>query len=94
MKIQRIGAQSLAEFVGGGRAHNIGSSMLQSLIDSQALLPNTNVFEIGRGCGRAALPIASYLQSGRYVGVDLVDELVDFCNAEILPHFANVEFRT
>jgi len=52
------------------------------------------VLEIGCGIGRAAIPFTHLLSpSGRYIGIDIVRESIDWCNANIAASSGDVPVR-
>lgn len=57
------------------------------------LQPSGHVLDIGSGLGRKTLSLPEYLgAAGRYVGVDIVREGVDWCNANISAKHPNFIF--
>ncbi|MFD0463228.1 methyltransferase domain-containing protein [Microvirga aerilata] len=58
------------------------------------LSTSSNVVDIGCGCGRLALPISRLLKEGRYYGVDVWSEGVDWCKAKIESEYQNCSFYT
>jgi SAM-dependent methyltransferase len=54
-----------------------------------ALKPSDNMLDIGCGCGQMASPLASYLTTGKYEGVDIMPILIDWCKKKIIkPNFS------
>lgn len=51
-----------------------------------------NVLEIGCGVGRDAIPLASKLQGGKYVGVDIMKEHIEWCQNHITRRYPDFEF--
>jgi len=57
------------------------------------LRPDSQMLDVGSGLGRKTLSLPSYLNSnGRYVGVDIVQQGVDWCNANIARTHPNFIF--
>jgi SAM-dependent methyltransferase len=82
-------------FVGGSDAdfRQIGVDTLGSLIDVGHVRPDSKVLEIGSGIGRVALPLTQWLDSaGQYVGTDIVQFGVDWCNENISSRYENFRF--
>lgn len=57
------------------------------------LTPSSRVLDIGSGCGRVGLPFSIFLKDGKYYGVDVWKDGVDWCNTHIAPSNPNVEFH-
>ncbi len=57
------------------------------------LTPAARVLDIGSGCGRLAIPFSIYLTEGKYYGVDVWKEGVDWCNSHLAPSNPAVEFH-
>lgn len=82
-----------AELVGGGDPIINGDLNFALLDRLLSLSPDMRVLDFGCGCGRLALPLLEYLNdSGHYLGIDIIQELVQFCRQEIAPHYSNSEF--
>src|SRR5262245_16156271 len=53
-----------------------------------------HVLDIGCGCGRLALPLVPMLAPpGRYDGLDVARELLEWCRDCIAPHAPNFRFQ-
>lgn len=76
-----------AEFTGGSRDNflSVGCSVLRELVRTTALAPSSRVLEIGSGLGRIAYPLALYLEHGHYVGLEIVEDSVEFCARHVKP---------
>jgi len=79
----RLKAGTLRNVVGGGRWLAMGSQMLQEVIEFCGLTPESVVVEIGCACGIVALPMKAYLTKGRYIGIDIIPELIEWCDANL-----------
>lgn len=67
----------------------MGQQMLQEVKHFCGLRPTDDVLEIGCSCGIVAMPMQSFLTSGRYTGVDIIPEPIAWCQE----HLANERFR-
>jgi ubiquinone/menaquinone biosynthesis C-methylase UbiE len=70
-----------------------GRHEFDRLVKYGGLTPGDTVLDIGCGCGRVAIHCAQYLTTGRYVGMDNLQPLIDWCNLNIVPKFPNFEFH-
>lgn len=61
-------------------------------LEIRGLEPNHNVLDIGCGIGNLALGLAGYLQ-GRYEGVDINREAVEWCQSAITPRHSRFHFH-
>ena len=59
------------------------------MLVEKGLQPNHHILDIGCGCGRIARPLASYLSSGRYDGLDIAYSPINWCLSAFrdYPHF-------
>ena len=67
----------------------MGRQMLQELKDFCSLRPTDDVLEIGCSCGIVAMPLQSFLTTGRYTGLDIIPESIAWCQT----HLSNERFR-
>lgn len=52
------------------------------LRDVYGMKPHHHMLDLGCGCGRVALPVISFLnEQGHYYGLDVDQEMMDWCNA-------------
>jgi len=85
--INNIGSDTQAHFKGAM------TSFFHEFASRFKLTPDSRVLDIGSGCGRLGMPFSMFLQDGKYYGVDVWKEGVDWCNAHISPNNPNVEFH-
>ena len=67
--------------IGDGDFDAFGILERELLIDS-GLPPDGYLIDVGCGSGRLAKPLSQYLQ-GRYLGIDIVQDLVDYASAAV-----------
>jgi len=82
-------------FPGGDEEfRTIGVHMLRNLVKFAELRPSHRVIDIGSGVGRIALPLTQWLdESGKYTGVDIIREGVEWCSANISSNYLNFDFE-
>lgn len=61
----------------------VAAALFEELVRRGRLSDESNVVDIGCGCGRLALPLSMLLSRGRYWGVDVWPEGIDWCNSNI-----------
>lgn len=77
--------------VGGGA--EVGLEFLDYFIDYGRLDEAGTVFDLGSGTGRMAIPLQQFLSSrGRYVGIDIDQALIRWCQKNIQEHDPRFEF--
>jgi ubiquinone/menaquinone biosynthesis C-methylase UbiE len=70
---------------------SLGQAAVRRL-KSIGLQPHHAVLEIGSGIGRCAMALTHVLTTGSYVGIDLVDPAVTWCQANITTRYPNFTF--
>jgi SAM-dependent methyltransferase len=82
-------------FVGDGDYRAIGAEFLRHFVEIGGLRRDAHVLDIGCGTGRLAVPLTQYLdpQRGAYDGVDPVRWGIDWCAANITPHYPAFRFQ-
>lgn len=55
--------------------------------------PDSRILDIGSGCGRMAYPFSYLIDGGKYFGVDVWRQGVDWCNSYFSNVNANMEFK-
>lgn len=79
--------------VGPSNFEATGREFLDLFIRLAKLQPHEQILEIGCGCGRMALPLTTYLNSeGSYVGMDITQKPIDWCQHNITPRYPNFNF--
>jgi SAM-dependent methyltransferase len=66
-----------AQLAVGGEFEAIGALLRETLIH-QGLKKDQYVVDVGCGSGRLAKPLSEYLTDGKYLGIDVVPQLVDY----------------
>ncbi len=70
-----------------------GQEFLSLFIQLANLQPGEQILEIGCGCGRMALPLTRYLsQTGSYLGIDINQKAIMWCQQHITSHYPNFHF--
>lgn len=65
----------------GDGYEEVAAEFLSFMIDLIGLGPDARVLEIGCGIGRMALGLSAYLSSGRYLGVDIMEDALAVARA-------------
>jgi SAM-dependent methyltransferase len=66
-----------------GRWLQMGRQMLQEVVDFAGLTPESSVVEIGCASGIVAIPMRTYLTTGTYIGLDIVPDFIEWCQANL-----------
>jgi SAM-dependent methyltransferase len=61
----------------------IGRGTVRWLIDYEGLKPTHRFLDVGCGIGRMAIPLAVYLEKGKYHGFDISKEKVAYCRRTV-----------
>lgn len=78
---------------GGCAFHQVGNDLLRVLVDRGGLRPTARVVDIGCGAGRVALPLTKVLiPPGRYEGLDVDREAIDWCRTAISSRYPAFRF--
>jgi len=102
-----LGTEGVAEIVppipGAGVRSSVGSpSMAGFLVSSDTwqillsrfLRPASHVLDIGCGCGKMARSLAYHPYIQKYIGFDVIQSNIDFCNEVLVPRIgAKFEFH-
>lgn len=78
--------------VGVGNFRRVGDQLFHHLVELGGLRPDERVLDVGCGSGRVARPLAAYLTTGSYDGLDIVGPSIDWCRRAYAP-FANFRFH-
>lgn len=93
MVSEKLNGLSLNDVVGGGDPGFVIQNTRDILLRHGNIREGIRVFEIGCGCGRAALAVYPELsKGGYYLGVDMIPNLIDFARREISSRSENFEF--
>jgi ubiquinone/menaquinone biosynthesis C-methylase UbiE len=80
-------------FTGPGNFTKIGDRFLKHFIQFGNLNPHHNVLDVGSGIGRMAIPLTTYLTTGKYEGFDIVEKGIKWCTKNITKRFPNFQFK-
>jgi SAM-dependent methyltransferase len=80
-------------FAGDGNFEASGDEFLRYFIELGGLQPTARVLEVGSGIGRMARPLAKYLTSGSYEGVDIVPRGIRWCQENITRKYEHFRFH-
>ena len=72
--------------IGSFDASHFRANMLQFFNEfywRRLLSPNSHVLDLGCGCGRLAMPISMLLESGKYYGIDVWKDGIEWCRSNI-----------
>ena len=60
-------------------------SLIQQLVDYARLKPDHSILDVGCGYGRLAHALLRHGHRGRYVGFDVIEPHIAWCNTELVP---------
>lgn len=80
-------------YTGRGDFIKVGKYWKERFIKDGFLMPEHNVLDIGSGIGRMALPLTTYLTSGKYEGFDAVYQGVKWCKENIQSQYPHFNFQ-
>lgn len=70
-----------------------GQNLVDALRDVAAMTPSSHILDVGCGVGRFALPMTRFLAAdGAYDGLDIVQEGIEWCRANIVGPHGNLHF--
>ena len=87
--------EEFIDLVGGGGPTDFditGRHFFDLLVAKCQLRPTDHILDIGSGCGRTAVPLTQYLDSGSYEGFDVVAPMVAWCRENISSRFPAFRF--
>ncbi|MEL6737418.1 MAG: class I SAM-dependent methyltransferase [Pseudomonadota bacterium] len=76
----RVRSNGLRRQFNGKRFESLGASLKRELQGRAGLTPQSQVLEIGCGCGRFAFALADTLEQGGYTGVDIDKPSIEAAN--------------
>ena len=78
----------------GSEYLRVGRVVKDALIEQANVSPTGSILDIGCGSGRMARHFVDYLeQPGRYVGMDIQESFIDWCNEHLAPANGTFEFH-
>lgn len=83
----------LMEDVGWGAFREFGEAFLEQARELGGLQPSDRVLEIGCGVGRMAIPMADYLSTGAYEGLDVNRRAIRWCQRHVTPRYPDFRFH-
>jgi SAM-dependent methyltransferase len=91
---QMIPGHSIAAYVGGTaeQFRFVGEFNVRRMRELAGLSPGDRVLEVGCGIGRIAIALTQFLESGSYVGFDIVPHGIEWCRNKITPRYPNFRF--
>lgn len=84
--MQTIGSHNAKHF------KNTMISTFQDFINRRLVTPAAKIVDLGCGCGRIAIPFAAFLESGRYYGIDVWPEGLQWCTENLTVRNPNMTF--
>ena len=87
------GGVNYSDMIGPGDHVSIFFNHYEIITRCKWFSPNWHILDLGCGAGRFAAGMSAFLSpTARYVGIDVVPTLVDFCTTEISSRHKNFEF--
>lgn len=80
-------------FIGGAAYKEIGDEFFAHFKTHGKLRPTDTVLDVGCGIGRMARPLTGYLSGGKYEGVDIDRNGINWCVNNITKRFPNFKFQ-
>jgi SAM-dependent methyltransferase len=70
-----------------------GDAFVKSLADLSGMTPSSHVLDVGCGVGKLAIPMTRFLDAnGRYEGLDIVPEGIEWCRKQVVGPHGNIHF--
>lgn len=86
--------RSLIRFGGYQRDDETGQEFARYFFEKKLIRPTDSVMDIGCGVGLVAVPVLRFMDGkGRYEGLDVIRESMDWCRRTIGKKFANANFK-
>ena len=79
-------------FTGSGDFIKMGKLFQNELIANKIITPSSYVLDVGCGIGRNALPLTTYLSTGKYEGFDIIKLGINWCKNNISTKYPNFNF--
>jgi SAM-dependent methyltransferase len=80
--------------VGDGSFRAIGAEFAGHLLEIAGMRPDDCVVDIGCGQGRTAIPLTQIMtDEGRYYGVDVLRDGIEWCNRKVAPLHSGFSFH-
>ena len=70
----------------------ISEAHIKNLKKFIGIKSNHSILEVGCGIGRDAIPLTKLLTSGKYYGIDIIKDSIDWCKENITPKNTNFRF--
>jgi SAM-dependent methyltransferase len=81
-------------FTGGGNFQKTGFKFMEIFKKHGLVTPEDTLLDIGSGIGRIAAPFTNYLSvDGKYFGIDIMSQGINWCQNNISSQFPNFDFR-
>jgi SAM-dependent methyltransferase len=95
MRTEQILGKSVTDIAGGGDPFDVAVRLVGLIQREAGLNPSDHVLDLGCGCGRIAALLTKHLApTSRYIGLDIVPGLIDFCDRHIAARNGNFRFAT
>lgn len=82
----------IRRFIGNGDFVRVGRAIARYLVEELELEPGQDVLDVGCGAGRLAMPLTSVLDTGHYLGFDIVEHAIRWCQRTVTPRYPNFRF--
>jgi SAM-dependent methyltransferase len=82
----------LTRAIGGGDPETVGRANFDCVKENIALTSSDRVLDFGCGVGRTSAFFADHLTDGALVGVDIIADVIAFCQRNIAGQFSNSTF--
>lgn len=77
----------------GGAFEKMGEKFFRFFVNYGGLGPHERVLDVGCGTGRMARPLARYLETGTYDGIDIVEPSIRWCQKVYRRRHPNFRFH-
>jgi SAM-dependent methyltransferase len=70
-----------------------GDALVEALAGLAGATPSSHILDVGCGVGKLAIPMTRFLDAnGRYEGLDIVPDAIEWCKRQIVGPHGNVHF--